>query len=218
MDKENKEVLRGVFNELAKGYLVEDIVPEQATFLFLLESPHVQELKFGAPVSGSSGTSMTKHLFGEQYEKYPLGILVKKNRDEGLNRPSINKVALMNVCHIPMQGAAYKDEQVRAHYGEFFKILEGVRTSNQKDVFPNPDWNAVQEIIVESLRKKLVKLADRPLYVIPCGRFAQKFFRLAGVNSPQWTIVHGVPHPSYNGWSKSEYANAVGYLVGEFRK
>jgi len=218
MDKAHKEQIRNLFNQLAQHYLVEDIIPDPATFLFLLESPHVQELKFGAPVSGSSGASMTKHLFGEQYEKYPLGILVKKNRDEELNRPSINKVALMNVCQIPMQGAAYKDPQIRERFAAFFNMLEQVRTQNNRDVFARDDLNAVQAVIVDSLRRKLEKLQDRHLYIVPCGKFAQKFFRLAEVNSPSWTILGGVPHPSYNGWSKSEYGAAVGRLITEFQK
>lgn len=218
MDKDHKEQIRNLFNQLAQDYLVEDIIPDQATFLFLLESPHVQELKYGAPVSGSSGVSMTKHLFGEQYEKDPLGILVKKNRDEALNRPSINQVALMNVCQIPMQGAAYKDPQIREHFAPFFERLEYVRTQNTRDVFAKEELNAVQDVIIESLRRKLEKLTDRHLFVVPCGKFAQKFFRLAAVNSPQWTVLEGVPHPSYNGWSKSEYGAAVGRLLAEFQK
>ncbi|ASS74991.1 hypothetical protein CIG75_08310 [Tumebacillus algifaecis] len=213
---EQKQQLRVIFNELAKEYLVNDLVTEQAQFLFLLESPHVQELKFGAPVSGSSGASMTKHLYGDQYEKYPLGVLIKKNHDEQLNRPSLNKVGLMNVCPIPMQGAAYQSAAVRARYGEFFQVLEGVRSGNNKVVYSNPAWNAVQEILVNSLRKKLVKLQERSLVIVPCGRFAQKFFRLAAVQSTMWQVIEGVPHPSYNGWSKSEYAGAVDRLKKEF--
>ncbi|TCP59619.1 hypothetical protein EV586_101851 [Tumebacillus sp. BK434] len=214
----SKQELRAIFNELAKNYLVQDLITEQARFMFLLESPHVQELKIGAPVSGSSGASMTKHLYGEQYERFPLGVLLKKNRDDNLNRPSLNKVALMNVCQIPMQAAAYHDPEVRARYGSFFQVLEGVRSANNKLIYSNQTWNEVQEIIVESLRKKLIKLQEHPLVVVPCGRFAQKFFRLAAVQSPLWQVIEGVPHPSYNGWSKSEYAGAVHVLKAEFAK
>lgn len=215
---ERKQELRENFYVLEQDYLVRDLIPEQAQFLFLLESPHVQELKVGAPVSGSSGTSMTKHLYGERYGKLPLGVLLKKNCDENMNRPLLNKVALMNVCQIPMQAAAYKDAGVQERYGTFFKVLEGVRSANNKMTYSNQAWNDVQEIIVESLRKKLTLLPERPLVVVPCGRFAQKFFRLADVQSPVWQVIEGVPHPSYNGWSKSEYAAAVDRLKAEFAK
>ncbi|MGZ4112033.1 MAG: hypothetical protein ACXVP5_06290 [Tumebacillaceae bacterium] len=68
-----------IYNELAAGYRVPDLIEDESRFLFLLESPHVQELKFGAPVSGTSGISMTKHLFGEQFGKVAIGRLVKEN-------------------------------------------------------------------------------------------------------------------------------------------
>lgn len=213
---ERKQELRQVFNGLAKKYLVPDLIDQQVQFLFLLESPHVQELKYGAPVSGSSGASMTKHLYGERFEKYPLGILIKKNREEQLDRPALNKVGLMNVCQIPMQAAAYQDLHLREQHADFFKALEGVRSTNNKHVYADPVWNDVQEIIAESLRKKLDKLRENRLIVVPCGRFAQKFFRLAGVESQLWQVIEGVPHPSYNGWSKQEYAGAVNALKTAF--
>jgi hypothetical protein len=197
-----------VFDELAKEYRVADLVPEPCTFLFLLESPHVQELKHGAPVSGSSGISMTKHLFGGRFGKEPLGIVVKNQR--------VDRVGLMNVCQIPMQAAAYGDEELRTKNAEFLAILERVRAANNKMSYANSHWNEVQEILVENLRNRLGLLTERNLHVVPCGKFAQKFFRLADVQSPKWRVLEGVPHPSYNGWSKSEYAGAVNRMLEAF--
>ena len=212
-----KQEYRRMFNELAaKGYLVPDIVTEWCSFLFLLESPHVEELKHGAPVSGSSGCSMTKHLYGERYEKYALGILIKKNRDEALDRPSLNKVGLMNVCQIPMQAHAYGDRKIRARYAPLFQVLEGVRRENNQLVYPDPNWNLVQEIIVESLRRKLGKLTDRNLFIVPCGRFAQKFFRLANIQSANWQVITGVPHPSRDGWDKTQYSADIDAMKQQF--
>ncbi|MGB8955124.1 MAG: hypothetical protein WCC10_07105 [Tumebacillaceae bacterium] len=199
---------KSVFDELAKEYRVPDLVPEPCTFLFLLESPHVQELKHGAPVSGSSGISMTKHLFGDRFGKEPLGIVVKNQR--------VDKVGLMNVCQIPMQAVAYGDEELKAKYAEFLAILERVRSTNNKMSYADSNWNDVQEILVENLRHRLGLLTERNLHVVPCGKFAQKFFRLADVQSPKWRVLEGVPHPSYNGWSKSEYAAAVNSLLEAF--
>jgi hypothetical protein len=212
-----KTYFRNIFNTLARQYFVEDILQAESRFLFLLESPHKQELIYGAPVCGSSGASMTRHLFGTAYEKYPLGIIVKKNRDEALNRPSLNKIALMNVCQIPLQGSAYAPE-LHPQYGPFFRILEAIRSANNQTRYPNAELNIVQEIIVDRLRRKLTALTDRELYIVPCGRFAQKFFALAGVSSPRWQIMHGVPHPSYNNWSKPSYAHAVQELVSAFTR
>lgn len=214
---EIKATFRRECNELAARYIVRDIVPEKAAFVFLLESPHIQELRQGAPVSGPSGASMSRHLFGEAYGRLPLGVIVKKNHDEGLHRPSLDRVGLMNVCNIPMQSAAYGDpSMVRAHAG-LLRILESLRTAGGSGPYTDVSWTIVQEILVESLRRRLQKLEERRLHIVPCGRFAQKYFALAGMAPPHWQIVHGIPHPSYNNWSKPDYAAAIARLVEAFR-
>ncbi|GMA49883.1 hypothetical protein GCM10025857_12400 [Alicyclobacillus contaminans] len=217
VQEELKEALRRACNELADGYMVPDIVPTTASFVFLLESPHVQELKYGAPVSGSSGASMSRHLFGEAYGHLPLGIIVKKNRDEQLHRPSLDKVGLMNVCNIPMQGSAYGNPDVVRKYADLLRALETLRTAGQSTSYKDPALALTQDILLENLRKRLRKLWDRSLFLVPCGRFAQKFFALADLVSPQWQVVTGIPHPSYNNWSKPQYAGAVSRLVSLFQ-
>ena len=203
------EEYRGIFNTLATRYLVNDYVTERTKVLFILESPHVQELKYGAPVSGSSGASMSRHLFGERYAHLPLGLIVKKNVDEALRRPSIDRVGLMNVCQIPLQAAAYADATLTARHAEFFSALATVRTAGGTSAFTDPRKHAVQQIITGSIRRKLAKLQGQELFLVPCGRFAQSFFRLAAVTSPLWHVIDQVPHPSYNNWSKPQYAAAV---------
>jgi hypothetical protein len=203
-----REQFRSVYETLSENYEVKDILLPTSDCIFILESPHIQELKFGAPVSGSSGQTMTRHLFGDAYAKYPLGRLVKKNADEALNRPRLNRIGLINVCNIPMQSTAYPPA-VRETYNSWLRALEQVRTANHKDQFGVDLLDAVQAELVHSLREKLERLQNRRCSVIPCGRFAQKFFRLAGVTSPNWVVIPGVPHPSYNSWDRPQYATAV---------
>lgn len=194
---------------LAKKYTVSDIYLPQANLMFLLESPHVSELKYQAPVSGASGITMTRHLFGDSFARYPLGILIKTNVLEQRNRPTLNKIGLMNVCNIPMQGAAYGSREIVATHGELIRALEGIRSANQKDAYPTSAWNEVQSYLLDNLRNKLSQFVDRNMTFVPCGRFAQKFFRLAGVESPKWTVIHDVPHPSYNSWDRPQYRSVV---------
>lgn len=214
---ELKERYRRVCNSLAQDYIVGDIVSDTASFVFLLESPHVQELKHGAPVSGSSGASMSRHLFGQAYAKLPLGIIVKKNRDEQLHRPLLDNIGLMNACNIPMQGAAYNASALVSEQAELIRILEGLRTAGQSGVYKDTSWSVVQEILLESLRKRLRTFWDRRLYIVPCGRFAQKFFAIADIVSPNWQVIGDIPHPSYNNWSKPQYATAISHLLSAFR-
>ncbi|MCL6517848.1 uracil-DNA glycosylase family protein [Alicyclobacillus sp.] len=203
------DMFRRVLSELSVSYEVPDILLPSSDLIFILESPHVQELRFGAPVSGPSGATMTKHLFGERYARHALGRLVKKNADEGKNRPRLNRIGLMNVCNVPMQMSAYPDPEVRQTYRIWLEALMHIRSNNQRDVYPNALHNEVQSVLVDHLRAKLLALRDRPLTVVPCGRFAQKFFRLAAVRSERWRVIDGVPHPSYNSWDRPQYRNVV---------
>ncbi len=209
---------RDAANQLAKQYAVKDIVPDTAVFIFLLESPHIQELKYGAPVSGSSGASMSRYLFGEAYGHLPLGIIVKKNWDEQLHRPSIDRVGLMNVCNIPMQQSAYGDQSFGPAETELLRILGNLRTAGAATAYRDPAWGIVQEIVLRNLRKRLSELRDRPLVLVPCGRFAQKFFALADIHSPNWQVISDIPHPSYNNWSKPTYRAAIERLVTAFQR
>lgn len=202
-------------NLLAKRYLVPDYVSAHSRFVFLLESPHIQELRLGAPVCGASGQSMSAHLFGSAYAHLPLGVIVKRNADEGLDRPSINRIGLMNTCQIPLQASAY-DAVDAAQHADLLAAFAALRTNNARDRYPDERLMAVQTIIVRHLRKKLLHLQNQRLALVPCGRFAQKFLRLAAVTSAHWTIIPDIPHPSYNNWSKPSYHEPVAELCRRF--
>lgn len=210
------DLFRQLCNELAVGHLVPDIVPPAVTFVFLLESPHIEELKYGAPVSGASGASMSAVLFGEQYGRTPLGVMVKRNRDAQLGRPSLDCIGLMNVSNLPLQRAAYGSPQHDERYAPLFERMSALRQANDRVSFQDPQLNALQDILVDHLRRRLDRLSARPLSIVPCGRFAQKFFRLADIHSEHWRVMESVPHPSYNNWRKPAYAAAVKDLCDAF--
>ncbi len=206
---------RSIFNEIAKSHLVPDIIPEKATFLFILESPHTQELKFGAPVSGASGLSMTHHLFADRFQ-LPLGQLAIAAKNNELQDPLLAHVALMNACQVPLQKSAYAGSPIMDKYQKEWSLFEEIRVTNQKLSYSNEALDSIQQVIAGSLHKKLQKLTDRALYIIPCGKFAQKFSQLASVASPNWEWIDGIPHPSYHNWSKPSYRAAVDRLIALF--
>ncbi len=47
-----------------KNYFVNDLLHVENNVIFVLESPHIQEVKNGYPVAGKSGNDMSKVLFG----------------------------------------------------------------------------------------------------------------------------------------------------------
>lgn len=213
----DRQQFEEIFDTLAERFYVDSIVTEQSKVVFVLESPHIQEVKFGAPVSGASGTTMSKHLFGESYNK-PLGRLVKKNVEEQKGSPALDAIGLMNVCGIPMQRAAYKDSGVTETYRDFFDMMAGVRQNNQKDLFKEEPWNMLQEVILDRFRERLQNHTGQKCVMVPCGRFAQKFFRLAGIHSDSWYVIDEVPHPSYNSWDRKQYRPVIQKVQACFQR
>lgn len=196
-------------NALSAHFYVPDIVLPVSTCIFVLESPHIQEVKYGAPVAGSSGGTMSKHIFGADYARFPLGLFIKKNADERINRPRLNGIGLVNVCNIPLQRTAYGPRGKDPALTEWFADMEYVRTNNQRMTFERPRQIDIQRWLVTHLQSKLTAFHDNRITLIPCGRFAQKFVRLAGEKNSNWQVIDDVPHPSYNSWDRERYRPQV---------
>ncbi|MDP4551329.1 hypothetical protein Q9251_10555 [Alkalihalobacillus macyae] len=205
-----------LYNVLADRYEVQGVITPNTKLIFILESPHIAEIKHGVPVAGPSGATMSKKLFGEEYGK-PLGLLLQKQLEESKDRPSLDVVGLLNVCNIPMQKRPYEKEDIEQSNG-FLNQLETIRTSNQKSQFKDENLNNVQRFILSKFQHRLESLVDRELTIVPCGRFAQKFFKLANVTSQKWTVVEEVPHPSYNSWSRERYQTPVNNVIQELNR
>jgi hypothetical protein len=202
------------YQALAKNYEVPEVISSKTKLIFILESPHIAEVKNGVPVAGPSGATMSKKLFGPDYAK-PLGLLLKKHREEELERPSLDVVGLLNVCNIPMQARPYTSEDLESNR-ELLDCLGTIRTTAKKTPFKDEALVKVNELLLTKFKNRLMELIDREVTLVPCGRFAQKYFELANVSSDKWTIVHNVPHPSYNSWSRERYQEPVNRVIDAF--
>lgn len=195
------------YEELKKKYKVEHLLNDNKEIIFILESPHIDELLNQAPVSGLSGKAMSKVIFGDE-EKTPLGIKTKKE--------PTSKIGIMNICCIPMQRIAYSNPEVTKMYGafddekysDFFEIIEKLRTGT-KEKYKDTLRNDMQEVILTDFKNELKHIKNKELVIIPCGKTAEVFFEIAGVKSEKWTIMSGVPHPSFGNWHKSKYSEKI---------
>lgn len=198
--------LKSYYEELKNKYKVLNLMNEHKKVVFILESPHVDELKNNAPVAGLSGKAMTKTLFKD--EKTALGIKIKAEPE--------NKIGIMNICNIPMQRAAYKQDKVVEKYGsidegkyeEMFDAIEKIRTAT-KEKYKNENQNILQRHIMQDFREEMQKLKERELLIIPCGKTAEKFFEIANVYSDKWEVLKGIAHPSFNQWSRISNAEKI---------
>jgi len=93
------ETFLKIIDQLSEKYSVNPIIPERATFIFILESPHIQELKHSAPVAGSSGKTMASVLLDRAVEK-PLGILVKENVAAGFPDKWFNHIGIVYFSNV----------------------------------------------------------------------------------------------------------------------
>ena len=197
-----------IIDELSETFAVKSFITDRSDFIFILESPHIQELKYGIPVAGQSGSTMSKNLFGEQYTK-PLGLLVKINFEQNKNRKTLNKIGLLNVSEIPMQRKAYQNVEVITRYRTFFDHLETIRSNSHKLHFSQPEINDLYHVLMKRFEERLKLLLDRTCTIVPCGRVAQRFFQNASIKGERWQIIHDVPHPSYHSWSQPRYREKI---------
>ncbi|WP_206916237.1 hypothetical protein [Alicyclobacillus suci] len=203
-----------IVSRFAKDFYVPDILPPRATCIFILESPHIQEVKHRVPAAGSSGATMSKHLFGPIFGSTPIGLLLKQHDETPEENPILDHIGLVNVCNVPLQKAAYKPMPNLSECSEvqlemWFSDMEYVRTNNQRVGYRADRQNQIEHWLTANLREKLDKLRGKQITLVPCGRFAQKYTRLCDVHDVQWKTIEDVPHPSYNSWDRPRYRSQI---------
>lgn len=203
--------LQEAYATLKQTCRVENLILPTTRYVFVLESPHVEELKHGVPVAGRSVQSMTRIIFGGELQ-LPLGRLLLAYQRGEVDHPLLAALGLMNACQIPMQPAAYTDD-AQERFGDFLLLLEAVRSRPASKTYRDERLNVVRELILSDLRRQLQTLTPRELTIIPCGRVASTFLSLAGVASSTWDIHAGVPHPARNQWHRDEVAGRVRSLL-----
>ena len=178
-------------------YFVADLLNEKTQIIFVLESPHTQEVKNHYPVAGKSGKDMSKVLLeDEQLQKLPFGQLIYEEK--------IPNFGILNVSNIPLQKSAYKMQK-----DEIFRDFELIRQ--------NPSLrkkacalNNTIETLQADFKSRLELHKDKK--VVLCGGFVQKIFNDLFPHAEFKNIIE-VPHPSFNNWSKQKYAPKIQELL-----
>jgi Cu2+-containing amine oxidase len=181
-------------NGLGK-YVVDDLNLDQAEVIFVLESPHIDELLAGYPVAGKSGRSMTEVLFQDK-EAYqclckneiryePIGKLIQQN--------DIINIAIMNIAQIPLQMLAYDCNDIKKHC-VIIKQLEIFRAT-KKSIS-----SEISELILEDFKGRIQKYGAKK--IVLCGKFAQAIFKSTGLKFEN--IIPNIPHPSRGNWGKMD--------------
>ncbi|MEN8303721.1 MAG: uracil-DNA glycosylase family protein [Campylobacterota bacterium] len=176
--------------ESLKDYFVNDLVYKDSEVVFVLESPHTQEVKNGYPVAGKSGKDMSQVLFGldEAFGKL-------------IHDQTIKNIAIVNVCNYPLQKSAYLNVELKEL--EFF---EKIRQNPKLRKSDKLGINAVIDRVMSDFAERLKKHKDKK--IVLCGNFAQNCFETYLYRDNFQEVLY-VPHPSFNNWRKEKYRDVI---------
>ena len=167
-------------------YYVEDIefdVKNESGIVFILESPHIHEVKRKKPLAGTSGEDVSRYLLNQNSA---FGELV-----EFLS----GKIAIINVSNVPLQKINDNKDDV-----ESIPDFKKFRTK-----MPNKETSFYKNF--EKKIKKYIKTGN--LFVV-CGDFASNYFfevlynnknKMKGFYEGDIKILK-LPHPSGHSWQK----------------
>jgi len=172
-----------------KNYFVDDLLYEDTKVIFVLESPHTQEVKNAYPVAGKSGNDMSKVLFDKDEA---FGKLIFEQKIQG--------IGILNVCNYPLQKSAYKNQDLKE-----IELFAKIRQNPQLRKKANP-INDVINPMMSDFKKRLSVHKDKKIVI--CGNFAQSAFESI-LDGEDFKEILYVPHPSFNNWKKEIYKEKI---------
>lgn len=109
--------------------------PTEMEFLFVLESPHTEELEMNLPCVGKSGTRMANEIF-PQYDK-SFGEILKSNIDEA------SKFGIMNSFQFPLQITS----KLTRHEKHFHQLttLKWIKGKTKREEFYDKHFKILRE-------------------------------------------------------------------------
>lgn len=192
MNNNYKELFKKYYSD--SNYIVKDIVNNKnmSKYVFVLESPHNEELKNGYPVAGESGKDIIKFLGINSNDSF--GKYVKENKD--------SRITLINVSKVPLQVTNSLKEDYISLMDEICSIIRCGYDSYGKH--RKKAINEIEEIILQDFKSRLKKVKlDIKTNIIVCGNFAKVYFDKIStdINEINKNKVLYVPHPSRKQWS-----------------
>jgi len=197
--------------EFRKKYYIPDLTEKQDEIkvIFILESPHSDEIICRYPAAGDTGIAMTKALGLNQEKLLPLGKLVHDHR--------IKIIGIMNVCPIPMQVTPYcycdKLEEILEAFNTIRNTSMNVKKRN------NEETQKIEEVLINDFGKRFEKVYRKDILLIPCGRMANyclKKYNQEIYKSDQ--TIEGIPHPSRNNWDRKKFKKQIKKMKEKIKK
>ncbi len=188
-----------------QDYFVNDLIYDDTKIIFVLESPHVYEVKNGYPVAGKSGKDMSKVLMSdENLKKESFGKLIYEQR--------IKNFGIVNISNIPLQELAYSTEDINFQKLPTQLIFKDFVLFRQNPSLRKKDCrvNNLIRVFQEDFVKRLSSHKDKK--IVLCGAFVHKIFNDTFSHDDFKETIE-VPHPSFNNWSKGKYREKIEELL-----
>jgi len=192
-----------------ENYFVDDLINSSTEILFVLESPHVYEVKNGYPVAGKSGKDMSKVLLEDKtLKKEPFGKLIYEKK--------LPSLGIINISNIPLQELAYAQESEEFSTPFHKNLFKNFSLFRQNPILRKKEssLNELLRVFYKDFSLRLTPHKDKK--VVLCGAFAQKVF-YENFEANEFNAVIEVPHPSFNNWQKEKYKETIERLL-EFIK
>lgn len=186
--------------------VVENVFPEHARVVFVLESPHVEEVAHGYPLAGHAGRTMSSYLFGRR--DVPFGLIARHHRAlvSLLKLPRKKPYAVMNVSREPLQRAAYTNNGLRLPPSVDVRMtLKRALDRGAKFSAAHRDraLNRLKAQLYSDFEDQSSNLA-RGTELVPCGNFARAYCGHLVEKHPHFVFrLEDVPHPAARGgWAE----------------
>ena len=188
--------------------------------LFIAESPHTDEVRFGAPFSGRSGKDMTRVLLNRVFEGKEIPDPIAFGRCIQFQSAFFRHFGVMNVCNIPLQSAALKDAapEMRKKYEPLFEAFKTLRSNPAAANRTSETVAWIERMILKDFAERLESRLKADLLVIPCGNVARGYFEKSGLDIGRENYLGAIPHPSYGQWLTSAKRDLIQQMCRRIRK
>lgn len=175
-----------------KRYIVEDIVfkDNMSKYIFILESPHNDEVKNGYPVAGKSGIDMGKFM----------GIGIKESFGKYSKYNPNKDISIINISKVPLQEINNLDNKYKSLLNGVCKLIRsGYKTLGKHR---DEDANIIEEKLLEDFKVRFNDInMNNETKIIVCGKFAESYFnKIKDKLNVEGREVLYVPHPSRHQW------------------
>lgn len=188
--------------------MIDNLIRNNSSVLFILESPYIDEVQNGYPLAGESGIEISKSLLNN--DQIPLGRICK---DSSFSEFNVRPFSIMNVSKNPLEKNAYPQSIIPDNIHSLVTLKKNIDRQHQENGNFHEHWAIPRNLTVRNLKTTLLNeliinltaiISSNPdIHVIPCGKFARVFLRraLLDCQTLSSSIVHyDFPHPARNQW------------------